>query len=334
MKVLVTGATAPLGETLIEGLLAAPDVEHVLAIGREPSPGLPPSPRLTYRVVDLTRPRALHDLVWGEARERGVDAVVHDMLHRSARDGGARVHAQNVDAARELVLACTNHPTIRRFVYRSFGEVYARRRPTSDLVDEEAPLDFDPASPQWVRDRVEADLTVCAHLGGPLPIAVLRCAEILAPGVGSQLWDYLQSRVCLRPLGFDPMLNVLSLEDAAAALAAALRGQATGVFNIPGHDTLPLSAAIEESGRGDIPVPGPLLAPLYGLRRWVAGFEFRYDMNVRRFHFGGVLDGTRARAELGFQPRTKVRWPRPWWQLLLERLGAREESPLGGGRSA
>jgi UDP-glucose 4-epimerase len=327
MKVLVTGATAPLGEELVRHLLAAPDVELVLAIGRPREPGPPPSPRLIYRAVDMTRPRALHDLVWGEAREHGVGAVVHDMLHRSARDAGARVHAQNVDAARELVLACTGHPTIRRFVYRSFGEVYALRHTTSDLVDEEAPLDFDPTSPQWLRDRVEADLTVCAHLGGPLPIAVVRCAEILAPDVGSQLWDYLQSRVCLRPLGFDPMLNVLSLEDAVAALAGVLRSPATGVFNIPGRDTLPLSAAIEESGRADVPVPGPLLAPLYGLRRWIAGFEFRYGMNVRRFHFGGVLDGTRARTELGFVPRTPVRWPRAWWHVLLERLGARATIP-------
>lgn len=327
MKVLITGATAPLGGALVDRLLADDDVELVLAVGRDPAPALPTGPRLVYRTVDMTRPRALHDLVWGEARELGIDAVVHDMLHRSARDHGSRVHAQNVDAARELVLAATDHPTIRRFVYRSYGEVYALRHTTTDLVDEEAPLDFDPSSPQWLRDRVEADLTVCAHLGGPLRIAVLRCAEVLAPGVGSQLWDYLQSRVCLRPLGFDPMLNVLSLPDAAAALALALRSPATGVFNIPGCDTLPLSAAIEESGRADVPVPGPLLAPLYGLRRWVAGFEFRYGMNVRRFHFGGVLDGTRARTGLGFVPRTPVRWPRPWWRLLLERLGARETPP-------
>lgn len=334
MKILVTGATAPLGEAVIRDLLATREVELVLAIGREAALALPPDPRLAYRRVDLTRPRALHDLVWGEARERGVDAVVHDMHHRSARDGGARVHAQNVHAARELVHACADHPTIRRFVYRSFGEVYAPRHLTADLLDEEAPLDFDPAAPQWVRDRVEADLTVCASLasrggaGGPcapgVRIAVLRCAEIFGPGVGSQLWDYLRSRVCLRPLGYDPMLNVLSVEDAAAAVGAALRSSAIGVFNIPGRDTLPLSAAIEESGRAGVPLPGPLLAPLYGLRRWIAGFEFRYDLNARRFHFGGVLDGTRARNELGYVPRTPVRWPRGRWRLLLERLGARE----------
>jgi nucleoside-diphosphate-sugar epimerase len=117
------------------------------------------------------------------------------------------------------------------------------------------------------------------------------------------------------------MLNVLSVDDAARAQVAALFSTEVGVFNIRGLDTLPLSRAIADSLRADIPVPGPLMAPLYGLRRWVAGFDFRYDMNVRRFHFGGVLDGRRAAALLGYTPRTPVQWPRPWWRLLPERLG-------------
>lgn len=325
MKVLVTGATAPLGLAVVDALLANADVELVLAVGSEHEAPRAIGPRFAYRRLDLTRPRVLHDLVWGDARALGIDAVLHGMQHRDPRDRGPRVHAQNVDATRELVLACIDHSTIRRLVYRSFAEVYALCRPTSDVLDEDAPLDFDPTAPQWVRDRVEADLTVCAHLGGPLSIAVVRCAEILAPGTGSQLWDYLQSRVCLRPLGFDPMLNVLSLDDAAAALVTSLRSSATGVFNVRGLETLPLSLAIAESRRADVPVPGPLLAPLYGLRRWVAGFEFRYDLNVKRFHFGGVLDDTRARRLLGFAPRVAVQWPTPWWQLLAERLARRTD---------
>lgn len=324
MKVLITGATAPLGRAIVGRLLAALDVELVIAIGHEREQPHGQHEKLVRQTVDLLHARAVHDLVWGLGRELSVDVVIHAMHHRDARDRGRRVHTQNVETTRNLLLACRDHPSIRRLVYRSFAEVYALRHITSNLLDEDAALDFDPTSAQWVRDRVEADLLVCAHADA-LQVAVLRCAEILAPGTGSQLWDYLQSRVCFRPLGFDPMLNVLAPDDAADAFARAARSRATGVFNIPGRDTLPLSAAIENSWRADLPVPGPLLSPLYGLRRWLAGFEFRYDMNLPRFHFGGVLDGARARRELGYVPTTSVRWPCPWWHDLAAALAARAD---------
>ena len=320
MRALITGATTPLGHAFVDTLTSSNDCSLVLAVGHEARPARPWRSNVVYRCCDLTRGREVRDLICGDAVEHNIDTVVHMAQHRTTRDSGRKVHAQNVTATRELLLRCTDHPAIRRFVHRSFAEVYALEHTTSDLLDEDAALDFDPAAPQWLRDRLEADLMVCAHFGGPLQIAVLRCAEIFAANSGSQLWDYLSSRVCLRPLGFDPMINVLSLEDAVAAIAAAARSTHTGVFNIPGADTLPLSRAIAETVRLDIPVPGPLLAPLYGLRRWIAGFEFRYDLNLRRFHFGGVIDGARARRLLGYVPSHPVQWPRAWWRLLLERL--------------
>ena len=307
MNVLVTGVTTPLGIGLVDALVADAKVDHVLAVsGRGFATWR--DPRVSYRCLDLTHPRAVHDLLWGAGRDLAIDTVIHAMQHRDAQDHGRRVHAQNVEATRELVLGCARHPTIRRLVVRSFAEVYALAHSTPDLIDEDGPLDFDPAAPQWVRDRVEADLVASCTHAGELRVAVLRCAEIFAPMMGSQLWDYLQSRVCLRPAGFDPMLNVLSLADAIAAFIAAAHRPATGAFNIVGYDSLPLSRAIEESGRLGIPVPSPLLAPLYQLRRRIAGFEFRYDLNLRRFHFGGVLDGTRASEHLGYVPHTSVHW--------------------------
>lgn len=321
MRVLVTGATTPVGDALVTTLLAAADVELVFAVGAEQEPAFATGTRLIYRSADLRRPRVMHDLMWADARDHGIDVVIHGMHHRCTGDRGLAVRAQNVDATRELVLGCRNHPTIRRLVYRSFAEVYALGHGTPSLLDEEAPLDFEHRE-QWLHDRIEADLAVSTAAGGSLGIAVLRCAEILVPDNGSQLLDYLQSKVCLRPLGFDPMINVLSLEDAVAAFVLAARSTATGVFNIPGLDTLPLSNVIELYHRAQIPVPGPLLPPLYGLRRLLTGFEFRYGMNAARLHFGGVLDGTRARDELGYTPRTRVTWPQPWWRILFSRLAA------------
>ncbi len=315
-RILITGATTPPGLALVRALLADPAIEHVLAIGREApaalAGALPQSPRFTYEVVDLRRARQIRGLLFGPARDLGVTAVVHSALHRRARDQGRGVHELNVESTRELLHLLERHPTVRRLVYRSFAEVYRLVPDKPSVVDEEHPLEHGPRAPQWIRDRVEADLTVCSRMGlGRLELVVLRCAECLAPDSGSQLHDYLASRVCLRPLGFDPMLNLLSIDDMVAAIRLALASDRQGVFNIPGHDTLPLSRLIARFGRVDLPLPEPALGPLYRLRSATIGTDFRYDLNYWRFHFSGVLDGARARAELGYVPRSPLAWPTP-----------------------
>lgn len=309
MRVLVTGATTPLGAAVSRRLIADPAVEHVLETAAVP--GLADGPRRSYRRADLAQHRGVHDLLHGPARAAGIDAVVHLALHRRSTDEGPRIHARNVEATRALVRECAALPSIRRFVFVSSAAVYALRGRAPTLHDEDSALELDPRAPQWLRDRVEADLTVCARMGlERFAITVLRCAEILGDGTGSQLWDYLRSRVCLRPLGFDPMINVLSLDDAADAVALALAHEGNGVYNVTGADTLPLSRLIARWGRHGVPLPEPLLAPLYRLRRRTTGLDFRYDLNRRRFHLGGVVDDSRARAELGYRPSHPLVWPR------------------------
>ena len=313
-RVLVTGATTPLGIRLVEALLSEPRVERVLAAGTTPEPpalAVIDPDRLRYVQVDLEHARQAKSLLFGPAREFEIDTIVHAALHRSAAASGGRARRLDVEATRVLLDAAERHPTVRRFVLRSHADVYRvdPRRPS--LVSEDDPLDLSREAPERVRDRVEADLVVTTRMASSrLRLVVLRLAEILAPDCGSQLFDYLESRVCLRPLGFDPMLNVLSLDDAALAFLLAVFCESSGVFNVPGADTLPLSGVIARWGRADVPLPGPLLSPLYRLRRTALGLEFSYDVNLRRFHFGSILDGSRARESLAYRPVKQIAWAR------------------------
>jgi UDP-glucose 4-epimerase len=310
--VLVLGASTPLGTSLCRALLEDPALSAVLAVAREPREqvSLPEDPRLTWHQVDITHARPVHDLLFGEVRDLGVDVVVHLAMHR-APDFGARVHVQNVESLRWVLSLAERHPSLRRLVFRSYSEVYRVDRGLPSVITEDHPLELSPEAPQWVRDRVEADLLACSRMGvAPLEITVLRCAELMAAHESSQLHDYLSAPVCLRSAGFDPMLNVLTLEDATEALRLAVyAGGTQGLFNIPGADTLPLSRCIQLSGRVDVPVPGPLLAPIYDLRRRLRGAEFSYRIHRGRFHFAAVLEGSHARRVLRYEPHHRVDWP-------------------------
>jgi UDP-glucose 4-epimerase len=309
-RLLVTGATTPYGIALCRALLERDEVEGVVAVGLESREGawLLSDPRYRYVATDLTRSRNLRDLLWGPAHE--VDCVLHAAAHRSARGLGRRAHRLHVDATRLLLQLVEEHPRARRVVFRSDGAVYRIDNRQPAVIDETSALELEPRAPQWIRDRVAADLTVCTRMGmSAASIAVLRFAECLAPLMGSQLYDYLTAPVCFRPLGFDPMINVISVADMVAATVAALCSEADGIFNVPGLDTLPLSLLIRKWGHRAIPAPGRLLGPLYRARSMFERSEFRYDMNHWRFHFNGTLSGERAERILGYHPRHGIKWP-------------------------
>ncbi len=309
-RYLVTGATTTAARALIRHLLASSETESILAIGSEPrrSASLRDG-RLRYEHYDLARERSVRSLVFGPVRSERITRIVHMATHRRAVEG-ARAHALNVDAVRRVLRFSERVESVERFVYLSYANVYAVSNDLPTLIDEDHPLRIGPGTPQYILDRVEADLSTCARMGmSRIKIAVLRCAECLAEGTGSQLWDYLQSSLCFRPLGFDPMINVISDDDLGRALALAAASNAEGVFTIPGHDTLPLSRIVARFGCREVPTPGFLLSPMYRLRRITTNADFDYTINRGWLHFGGVLEGSRAREVLGYEPRSPVRWP-------------------------
>jgi UDP-glucose 4-epimerase len=313
-RVLVTGASTPVGRALFDALAVDSRVERVVAVL---PPGLRPfeerheSSRVGWVTADLTRERDVRSLLFGAAVRDETNVVVHLASHRAARDVGPRIRAQNVRSAQLLLELAEGHPTVRRFVLRSFSDVYRIRANEPTIIPEGHSLEFSSRAPQWIRDRVEVDLSTCARMGmSPLQIAVIRTAECLARDSGSQLWDYLASKVCFAPLGFDPMINVMSVRDQVDVLRRATLVSDQGVFNAPGKDTLPLSLVIKNAGRVRMPAPGPLLSPLYGLRALAVRRDFRYDQNYARFHFGGILDGARAARSLGYFPKESIDWSR------------------------
>ena len=134
-RLLVTGANTPLGERIVRQLLRTPGVEDVIGVGFEAEgPVISGEPRFVYRAVDLTSGRQAHELLFGLARDHQTQIVLHTAMHRGLSAQGGRVHAQNVEALRELLTLAERHPTLRRLVLRSYGEVYQIRNDLPTLI--------------------------------------------------------------------------------------------------------------------------------------------------------------------------------------------------------
>ena len=89
-RVLVTGATTPLGLRFVKDLAEDPKVEHVLAVGANPRWIGAASRKITYVPADLTRTRRVRRLVLAL-----VQAV--DDGHRAHEDLAGRERADEAD---------------------------------------------------------------------------------------------------------------------------------------------------------------------------------------------------------------------------------------------
>jgi UDP-glucose 4-epimerase len=270
--VLVTGATTPLGCHLVAGLAAKAPISA--RCSRSEQKRSPRRRSTRGRRVwftngwTWTRAREIQQLLFGPAKKLRLSCLIHTALHRSATDDGPRVHALNVDLTRELLDAAERHPSLKHFVFRSHGDVYRIDPRRAVLLDEQDTARLFRLMRRSACAIGGSGVSVCTRMGlSRLSITVLRCSEILAPEMGSQLHDYLASRVCLRPFGFDPMLNLLSLEDAVRALMLALESDSRRDLQRAGADTLPLKKANAPRRQNRARAAGPAArAPLRGTR--------------------------------------------------------------------
>ena len=106
--------------------------------------------------------------------------------------------------------------------------------------------------------------------------------------------------------GFDPMVQLIHVEDVARALIAALRQKARGVYNVVGPGEVPLSSVFRELGHSPLPVPHvlarPLLSRLFKYR--VANFP---SEEIDHIQFLCAVDGSRWVNDVGWKPGHSMR---------------------------
>jgi nucleoside-diphosphate-sugar epimerase len=182
------------------------------------------------------------------------------------------------------------------------------RQGNANHLGEESELDLDPAVPDEIRAWIDCDLLFQAEAAGRrLRVALLRLPTVVASGGYVYLHPTLEGRPGprLRPVGFDPLCPVIADKDVARAVAAALAGDAQGIFNLAGRELVPLSTLGRWTGRRCVPVPGPLLRAIdIGAAR--LGRARRAELDGDHLRYGMSLDTRRAARTLGFAPRYRI----------------------------
>ena len=141
-----------------------------------------------------------------------------------------------------------------------------------------------------------------------LRVVLLRAPTVVAAGGYAYLNPALPTagRCAPRALGFDPICAVISDKDVARAIQAALHARRSGIYNVAGRESVPISLLARWTGRPAWPVPQPLLGWIdrRGAHRSAPRFARPFDGPPLRYGF--TLDTRRAERELGFRPGDRI----------------------------
>lgn len=296
-KIVITGIAGRLGRVVARALHRDPSLALV-GLDRRPFRERPKD--VVHVEVDLRSKKAREVFRAGD-----VDALVHLGLLHDPRASAAALYAWNVGGTGRLLEYCQTY-RVPKLVVLSSANVYGPRPDNPQFLTEDAPLLAAQRFPA-MRDLVEFDHLASQFLwrAREVETVVLRPVHILG-AVHNAPSNYLRLDPVPTLFGFDPMVQIISARDVAGAVLAALAPGARGIYNIVGPGQLPLSAILEELGRRTVPIPHPLAKPLWSMAFRLGASSYP----VAEFDFIRyvcMVDGSRARRELGYAPRATLR---------------------------
>ena len=300
--VLVTGACRFLGGYLTARLVQNPLINKVIAVD-----AIAPSKDMLRRMVraEFVRADIRNPFIAKVIRNGDVDTVVHAAAASYAPRSGGRATLKeiNVMGAMQLFAACQKAPSVRRVILKSTSEVYGSH-PHDPVVYAEDRSARRPPREGFARDSIDIE-GYARGLGRRRPdiaVTILRLANMIGPAMDTALSRYLAGPLVPTVLGHDARLQLLHEQDALGALERATMAGRAGTFNVGGSGIIMMSQAIRRSGRVAVPVPKLGVMALESLRKATRNAELSRDQ-LDYLSYGRVMDTTRMRTELGFQPK-------------------------------
>ena len=294
--VVVTGISGNLGRTLAKQLHKQ---ERIIGIDRRPFPGKPKD--MEIHELDLRKKKA-EDIF----RKGNIKAVIHMGIMHDPRMSEEEHHSFNVVGTTRILECCARYG-VKKVVVLSSANVYGPSPDNSNFLNEDAPL-MAASRFSGVRDLIEVDMLAHGFFwrNPDIQTVILRPVHIVGPNIRNAPSNYLRLKYPWVVAGFDPMVQLIHVEDAARAMVEALRPEARGVYNVVGPGEVPLSATFRELGRVPVPVPHPIARPLLKtlFKYRIASFP---PPELDHVQFLCAVDGSRWERDVGWKPRHSMK---------------------------
>lgn len=297
---VIVGAHTILGQLMIERLEKDDRVEDFFVVDLH-TPKKKEVRKAKYIKMDLTKPGADAELA-DKFNQIGAQTVVHCALKNNPSHSAGEAHELEVIGTMNILSAC-KASLVQKFVCCSTTMVYGASSKNPNYIVETAPL-AQSAESHFVRDKIEAEKQI-ANLYQEAPqikVTILRFCVVVGPRSKNYFTALLRSPIVPTLLGYDPLFQFIHEDDAVEALLLAVFGDHPGVFNIVGKGVIPLSYALREAGRIQLPIPSALAYPLVQ-SLWNIQLLAVPGKLLDYFRYLWVADGGKAQKVMNFHPR-------------------------------
>lgn len=293
-RIVITGISGRFGRALARRLHRTCDV---IGIDRREARYLPKD--VVFEKADIRR-RKFEDVF----RREKIDAVVHLNIMHNPRQDSELHHDFNIVGTKRVFELCAEHG-VPKVVVLSSSNVYGPDPRNPQFLREDAPL---LAGTKFgaIRDLIALDMFCNTFFWRhpEIETVILRPVHIVGQ-VDNAPSRYLRMESPFTMMGFDPMVQVIHVEDVVTAIERALRPGVRGVFNIAGPSPVPLSLLLEKLERTPVPMPEPLLR--IGLElAWSLKLSDWPMPEVEHLKYICMVDDAAARGVLGFKPRYTI----------------------------
>jgi UDP-glucose 4-epimerase len=317
-NVLITGVTGTVGSRLAEALYYDKNVGVIMGVALGAKPyyfNQFDTNRFRYKNLNILKKRDLTNLfLAGDFKEAKINTVVHLAFLNRVVSGSREkknFNTLNVEGTRDLLEKCIESGSVTKFIFKSSDVVYKIRPHNPIYLDENADLNFDTDVDPWIKDRVDADMICQSKLDNrKVNIVILRYSNIIGRMVSSQMNAFFDSPLNFRALGFNPLINLIHMEDVIQAILLAIKKNVRGVFNIAGADTAPISTFAEINRSRMVSLPEPLLRSSNAVLRMLGMTRYYYSVDADRLKYSLLLDTGKAQKILAFRPRSHVYFER------------------------
>jgi len=270
-RVAVTGGRNPLARRVVQLLRESPGVEWVRGVearasGKQRSDG----------ELDVVSYVPDHRPFAAYLEKEGIDTLVQCDLAPDRT--GRAVTGRDADVIGTMCLgAAIGHgdSPVRSWVLASSSAVYPIGSRQSLIRSEAEELSIEAGTLAASIAEAEDYARDVALRQPHVNVAILRLQQLAGEQLRGSLASLLARELVPSPIGFDPLIQLLHGDDAASALAFAVRNELAGIYNVASagwvhwHDAvlatghtafpvLPLSAALLEPVLDRLPIPVPL----------------------------------------------------------------------------